>query len=269
MRFANFSTLNMASTFVPTILITNDDGVTAPGIRNLIEAVHDLGKIVVVAPDSPQSGTGHAVSITKPLRLDKVDIFEDLGAEAWQSSGTPVDCVKLARDVVLHYKPDLCLSGINHGSNASINVIYSGTMSAAMEAAIEGIPSAGFSLLDFNFNADFSVAKEVVRTIAQRMLSETMPDNFLLNVNVPNLTKSAYKGLKICRQADAVWAENFEQRQDPRGRDYYWMTGKFVNRDMGEDTDINALKNGFASVVPVRFDLTDERLLGWLEKKWQ
>jgi 5'-nucleotidase len=252
----------------PTILITNDDGVTAPGIRSLIEAVHDLGEIIVVAPDSPQSGMGHAITIGKTLRLDEVDMFHDLGVKAWQSSGTPVDCVKLAHDVILHRKPDICLSGINHGSNASINVIYSGTMSAAMEAAIEGIPSAGFSLQDFNFDADFSVAKEVARQVTQKMLAEHMPEHFLLNVNIPKISKQDFKGTKICRQADAKWAENFIKRKDPRGRDYFWMTGKFVNRDRGMDTDIEALDNGFASIVPVRIDFTDERLKEWLELKF-
>ena len=252
----------------PVILVTNDDGVTAPGIRNLIEAVKDLGKVVVVAPDSPQSGMGHAITIGKPLRLDAVTLFEDIGVEAYQCSGTPVDCVKLAHDVVLHRKPDICLSGINHGSNASINVIYSGTMSAAMEAAVEGIPSAGFSLCDFNFDADFSVAAEVARKIAQRMLTEAMPEHFLLNVNIPKVKAKDFKGIKICRQADAKWAENFDKRKDPRGRDYYWMTGKFVNRDRGEDTDIEALNSGYASIVPVRIDFTDSNVKKWLEKKY-
>lgn len=253
----------------PTILITNDDGVTAPGLRNLIESVKDLGRIVVVAPDSPQSGMGHAITIGKPLRLDAVSTFDDLGIEAYQCSGTPVDCVKLARDAVLKDKPDICLSGINHGSNASINVIYSGTMSAAMEAAIEGIPSAGFSLMDFNFDADFSVAQEVSRKVTQRMLAELMPQHFLLNVNIPKLSKSEFKGLKICRQADARWAEHFDKRVDPRGRPYYWMTGKFLNRDLGEDTDIHALKNGFASIVPIDIDFTDLSLKKWLEQKYE
>lgn len=252
----------------PVILITNDDGVTAPGIRNLIEAVKDFGKVVVVAPDSPQSGMGHAITIGKPLRLDAVDIFEDIGVEAYQCSGTPVDCVKLAHDVVLHRKPDICLSGINHGSNASINVIYSGTMSAAMEAAVEGIPSAGFSLCDFNFDADFSVAANVARTVAERMLAEAMPEHFLLNVNIPKVKAKDFKGIRICRQADAKWAENFDKRKDPRGRDYYWMTGKFVNRDKGEDTDIEALNSGYASIVPVRVDFTDSNVRKWLEKKY-
>ncbi len=252
----------------PVILITNDDGVTAPGIRNLIEAVKDFGKVVVVAPDSPQSGMGHAITIGKPLRLDAVDIFEDIGVEAYQCSGTPVDCVKLAHDVVLHRKPDICLSGINHGSNASINVIYSGTMSAAMEAAVEGIPSAGFSLCDFNFDADFSIASKVAREITERMLREEMPEHFLLNVNIPKVKAKDFKGIRICRQADAKWAENFDKRKDPRGRDYYWMTGKFVNRDRGEDTDIEALNSGYASIVPVRVDFTDNNVKKWLERKY-
>lgn len=252
----------------PVILITNDDGVTAPGIRNLIEAVKDLGKVVVVAPDSPQSGMGHAITIGKPLRLDAVDLFADIGVEAYQCSGTPVDCVKLAHDIVLHRKPDICLSGINHGSNASINVIYSGTMSAAMEAAVEGIPSAGFSLCDFNFDADFSVAADVARKVTLRMLNEEMPEHFLLNVNIPKVKAKDFKGIKICRQADAKWSENFDKRKDPRGRDYYWMTGKFVNRDKGEDTDIEALNSGYASIVPVRIDFTDNNVKKWLEKKY-
>jgi 5'-nucleotidase len=252
----------------PVILIVNDDGVTAPGIRSLIEAVHDLGEVIVVAPDSPQSGMGHAITIGKPLRLDEVNIFDDLEVKAWQSSGTPVDCVKLAHDVILHRKPDICLSGINHGSNASINVIYSGTMSAAMEAAVEGIPSAGFSLMDFNFDADFSLAKKVVREVTQRMLAERMPEHFLLNVNIPKVSETDFKGIKICRQADAKWTENFDKRKDPRGRDYYWMTGKFINRDRGEDTDIEALNEGYASIVPVRIDFTDDKLKSWMEKKF-
>lgn len=250
------------------ILVTNDDGITAPGIRNLILAVKDLGKVVVVAPDSPQSGMGHAITIGKPLRLDQVSVFDDIGIEAWQCSGTPVDCVKLAHDVVLHQKPDICVSGINHGSNASINVIYSGTMSAAMEAAIEGIPSAGFSLMDFNFDADFEVAREVAHEVVKRMLAEPMPDHFLLNVNIPKFSKTEFKGLKICRQANAKWAEHFDKRVDPRGRNYYWMTGKFINKDQGEDTDLEALKNGYASIVPVNVDFTDKNVKKWMERKY-
>lgn len=253
----------------PTILITNDDGITAPGIRNLIDSVKDLGKVFVVAPDAPQSGMGHAITIGKPLRLDPVNVFEDLGVAAWQCSGTPVDCVKLANDIILHgRKADICLSGINHGSNASINVIYSGTMSAAMEAAVEGIPSAGFSLQDFTFNADFAVSKIVARAVTKRILTRSVPEHLLLNVNIPKLQPEDFKGIKICRQADAKWAENFEHRKDPRGRDYYWMTGKFMSRDQGEDTDIAALNAGYASIVPVSIDLTDEGTRNWLLQKY-
>lgn len=251
----------------PVILVTNDDGITAPGIRNLIEAVKPLGDVIVVAPDSPQSGTGHAITIGQPLRLYKTDIYGDIAA--WQCSGTPVDCVKLARDKILHRKPDLCVSGINHGSNCSINIIYSGTMSAAMEAAIEGIPSAGFSLLDFSYDADFTVARHVAHAIAKKMLEEKLPEHTLLNVNIPIATMDTFKGLKLCRQAYAKWQEEFDHRIDPRGKDYYWMTGKFVNLDEGDETDVEALENGYASVVPVKFDLTDMAMKIMLESKWK
>lgn len=253
----------------PTILIVNDDGITAPGIQNLIEAVLDLGDVIVVAPDSPQSGMGHAVTIGNTLRLERVTIFEDLGVEAYHCSGTPVDCVKMAQDILLHRKPTICLSGINHGSNASINVIYSGTMSAAMEAAIDGIPAAGFSLMDFKWEADFTVAKKVARTIAQQMLATRLPENFLINVNIPKVSEEDFKGIKVCRQAIAQWKENFEKRVDPRGKDYYWMTGKFVNEDMGEDSDLENLRQGYASVVPVKFDLTDEVVGSWIKRNWE
>ena len=251
----------------PIILVTNDDGITAPGIRNLVEAVKDLGQVIVVAPDSPQSGMGHAITIGQPLRLHKVEAIE--GVECWQTSGTPVDCVKLARDKVLHRKPDICVSGINHGANHSINIIYSGTMSAAMEAAIEGIPSVGFSLLDYNFDADFTVARKVAHTVTQRMLQQRMPDHTLLNINIPKVGAHEFKGLKLCRQAYAKWAEEFDARIDPRGEEYYWMVGRFVNLDEGEGTDVEALKDGYASVVPVKFDLTDYQLKQQLNTDWQ
>lgn len=253
-------------TEAPIILITNDDGITAPGIRSLIDAMRGLGTIVVVAPDSPQSGMGHAITIGKPLRLNKVDIFE--GIDAYQCSGTPVDCVKLATNQILHRKPDICVSGINHGANSSINVIYSGTMSAAMEAAIEGVPSVGFSLCDYSFDADFSVAKKVARAVATQMLTHRMAPRTLLNVNIPKVGIKDFKGLKYCRQADAKWGESFEHRVDPYGKDYYWMVGNFLCDDHAEDTDIYALNNNYASVVPVQFDLTDLYTKGMLEKTW-
>ncbi|MCF8450946.1 MAG: 5'/3'-nucleotidase SurE [Taibaiella sp.] len=251
---------------IPVILVTNDDGITAPGIRALVEAVRGLGRVVVVAPDSPQSGMGHAITIGAPLRLDKVNVFD--GIESWQCSGTPADCVKLARDKILHEKPDICVSGINHGANHSINVIYSGTMSAAMEAAIEGIPSIGFSSLDYKFDADFSIAAQVATDLTKRMLSTPLPEHILLNVNIPVVTADTYKGMKICRQAYAKWDEQFDHRKDPRGRDYYWMVGKFVNRDTGTGTDVEALKDGYASVVPVTIDFTDRKTKEWLEREW-
>ncbi len=233
----------------PVILVTNDDGITAPGIRALVEVMQTIGEVIVVAPDSPQSATGHSITISKPLRLDKVSIHgESLG---YQCSGTPVDCVKIAINKILHRKPDLCVSGINHGSNASINVIYSGTMSAAMEGAIEGIPSIGFSLQDFRMEADFEPAKKYVKEIA-------------LNVNIPNLPASKIKGIKICRQAMAKWREEFDERLDPNGRKYYWLTGKFINNDLGEDTDEWALANGFVSIVPTQFDLTAHHAIAYL-----
>jgi 5'-nucleotidase len=256
----------MANNTKPVILITNDDGITAPGIRALVEAARELGEIIVVAPDKPQSGMGHAITIGEPLRLHKSTVFE--GINAWECSGTPADCVKLARDKILHRKPDLCLSGINHGANHSINIIYSGTMSAAMEAAIEGIPSAGFSLLDFKYDADFSLAKEVAHTIAKQMLASPMPEHTLLNVNIPKLKKADFRGVKICSQAYAKWKEEFDHRTDPRGKDYYWMTGKFLNMDNHPDADVNALEQGYASVVPVKIDFTDFEMKANLEKQW-
>src|SRR6266496_6507499 len=247
----------------PVILVTNDDGITAPGLLNLVEAVKDFGKIVVVAPDKPQSGMGHAITIGTPLRLHKVNAFEN--AEAWQCSGTPVDCVKLAVDKILHRKPDLCLSGINHGANHSINVIYSGTMSAAVEAAIESIPSVGFSLLDYSIEADFTAARKYARMIVEKMLKMNMDKHLCLNVNIPPVDENLLKGLKVCRQAYAKYEEEFDERNDPRGKKYYWLTGDFVNFDKGKDTDVWALENNYISVVPVQFDLTDYKLKEKLE----
>ena len=252
----------------PVILITNDDGISAPGIRNLVDAVRGLGKIVVVAPDKPQSGMGHAITIGNPLRLHAMHhLFE--GVEAWQCSGTPVDCVKLAVDKVLRRKPDLCLSGINHGSNHSINVIYSGTMSAAVEAAIESIPSIGFSLLDYSVEADFTASRKYVRIIVEEVLRQPMDKHLILNVNFPAVPDSLIKGIKVCRQAYAKYEEDFLERKDPTGKKYYWLTGKFVNFDKGRDTDVWALEHNYVSVVPVQFDMTNYVLKGKLEKTWK
>jgi len=224
--------------------------------------------LVVVAPDKPQSGMGHAITIGVPLRLNKVeDMFE--GVETWQTSGTPVDCVKLAVAKILHRKPDICLSGINHGANHSINVIYSGTMSAAMEASIESIPSIGFSSLDYRFEADFSGAKFYVHKIVESILKTKMDRHLLLNVNIPAVPLEELKGVKICKQAYAKYEEDFDERLDPHGKKYYWLTGVFVNFDKGDDTDVWALQNNYVSVVPVQFDLTNYALKKTLEKNWK
>jgi len=238
-----------------TILVTNDDGITAPGIRALVEAVKDFGRVIVVAPDSPQSGQGHALTLDDPLRLRKVHIFD--GIEAYECSGTPVDCVKIAKDIILDNRAaDICVSGVNHGSNASINIIYSGTVSAAMEASLEGINSIGFSLLDFAQDANFEPAKKYIRQLVRYVLNNGLHKTNLLNVNIPNLPEEEIKGIKICRQANGKWVEEFARETDPRGRPYYWLTGKFINPDIGTDTDIWALENGYVSVVPSQHDLT-------------
>ncbi len=251
----------------PVILVTNDDGITAPGIKNLVEAVRDLGEVIVVAPDKPQSGMGHAITIGLPLRLTRVHLFDDI--EAYQCSGTPVDCVKLAVDKILKGPPDICLSGINHGANHSINVIYSGTMSAAMEASIENIPSVGFSLLDFSVEADFSAARKYVNRIVDSLLKRKNNGNhLLLNVNIPAVPMELINGIKVCRQAYAKYDEDFDERQDPNGRKYYWLTGEFKNFDEGEDTDVWALDHNYISVVPVQFDLTNYKLKKELENNW-
>ena len=239
----------------PLILVTNDDGATAPGIRALVEIAKELGEVVVVAPDSPQSGQGHAITLRDILRVDPITIYS--GIEAYACSGTPVDCVKLATKVVLKgRKPDLCVSGINHGSNASLNILYSGTMSAAMEASMEGINAIGFSLLDYSEKANFEPSKRFVRQIMEHVLEHGLENTRLLNVNIPRLPAKEIKGIRICRQAEATWNEEFVEAKDPLGRSYYWLTGQFKNLDTGEDTDIWALNNGYVSVVPSRHDLT-------------
>ena len=252
----------------PVILVTNDDSISAPGIKALVEAVKDLGKIIVVAPDKPQSGMGHAITLGQHLRLQKAHIVD--GVEAYTCSGTPVDCVKLAVDKVLHHKPTICLSGINHGANHSINVIYSGTMSAALEASIESIPSIGFSLLDLSIDADFTAAKHYARIIVKQLLADKKIDKHLcLNVNIPKVATSLIKGIKICKQSYAKYDEKFIERTDPHGKKYYWLTGEFVNFDKSKDTDVWALKNNYVSLVPVQFDLTNHVIKEKLSKKWK
>ena len=237
----------------PLILVTNDDGITAPGLRFLIGLMNEIGEVVVVAPDAPQSGMGHAVTINEILYCDQIKVDEGPQIE-FKSSGTPADCVKFAVSMVLDRKPDLCVSGVNHGSNSSINVIYSGTMSAAVEAGVEGIPAIGFSLLDDSWNANFEPLKAAIKKIVRNVLKNRLPDGVVLNVNFPKA--DSFKGIKICRQARANWVEEFDKRENPQGGSYYWLTGVFTDMDHGEDTDEWALRNNFISVVPVQFDLT-------------
>tara|TARA_Y100000996_G_scaffold99450_1_gene71698 strand:+ start:311 stop:1081 length:771 start_codon:yes stop_codon:yes gene_type:complete len=240
----------------PLILVTNDDGITAPGIRTLINIMNKIGKVIVVAPDSPQSAMGHAITINSPLHCEKIKGTSGPQIE-YSCSGTPADCVKLAVNELLDRKPDICVSGINHGSNSSINVIYSGTMSAAIEAGIQGIPAIGFSLLDFTWNADFKPLKKFILQITNETLKNGIPKDIVLNVNFPKLNEEKIKGIKICRQARANWNEEFDKRTNPMGREYYWLTGTFIIQDEGEDTDEWALSNGYISVVPTKFDLTE------------
>ena len=244
----------------PLILVTNDDGITAPGIRKLIQVMKQLGDVVVVAPDSPQSGKGHAITLDTTLYVRKFKT-NDASDREYECSGTPADCVKLGIKEVLKQKPDLCVSGINHGSNASINVIYSGTMSAAIEAGIEGVPSIGFSLLDYDWDANFEGLEEFVKKIATNVLENGLPDGVVLNVNFPKISENPYKGIKICRQARANWNEKFDKRVNPMGKEYYWLTGVFENLDGGEDTDEFALENNYISVVPILFDLTAHQFI--------
>ncbi len=238
----------------PHILVCNDDGITARGIKALVSVAREFGDVTVVAPDSAQSGMGHAITIGEPLRLVEEEV--EHGFMGWACSGTPADCVKLATGVLMPKKPDLLISGINHGANYSISVVYSGTMSAAMEGAIEGIPSIGFSLCDFSHDADFTASKEVARVIIRKALATPFPVGTLLNVNIPKLPFDDIKGIRITRQSIGRWIEQFDERLDPYGRKYYWLTGKFEHNDEGHDTDIWALDNGFVSVCPVQFDLT-------------
>ena len=248
----------------PLILVTNDDGITAPGLRTLIHVMNEIGEVVVVAPDSPQSGMGHAITISDTLYCKKEKI-DDGPQQEYSISGTPADCVKFAVREILNKKPDLCVSGINHGANSSINVIYSGTMSAAVEAGLEGIKSIGFSLLDYSWDADFTSCKEYIRKISLNLLKEKK-ENLILNVNFPSNTKK-FKGVKVCRQAKGYWEDTYDKRISPLGKEYYWLTGNFVNQEDSKETDEWALSQGYVSVVPISFDMTSHKDIDKL-KNW-
>lgn len=253
----------------PLILVSNDDGITSKGIRTLVNVMKQLGDVLVVAPDSPQSGMGHAITVGETLRLTESFIFE--GVRAYECSGTPADCVKMARHFVLRdqVQPDVVVSGVNHGSNTSISVLYSGTMSAAIEGAIEGTPAIGFSLCDFSHDAEFGHTEEYIYKITRQVLEKGLQKGVALNVNFPPKRNEPLKGIRICRQANAKWVEEFLERLDPNGRKYYWMTGNFVNFDKGEDNDEWAIANNYVSVVPCQFDLTAYAALPLLNEDWE
>ncbi len=249
----------------PLILVTNDDGIFSPGIKKLSSIARDFGEVVVLAPDKPQSGMGHAITINSTLRLEKTN-YHHVSIEL-ACNGTPVDCVKMAVNNILKKRPDLVLSGINHGSNSSINVIYSGTMSAAIEGALEGSPSIGFSLCDYALEADFDASENYVRELISYALSNKMPKGICYNVNIPKRRKEDIRGIRFVRQAKANWVERFEERKDPYGRSYYWLSGEFINFEPeANDTDEWALAEGYISVVPTQVDLTAHKHLEDLKK---
>lgn len=248
------------------ILITNDDGYSSKGIKALINAVKNLGKILIVAPDSPQSGMGHAISVNKPIRCYKTNFFDSV--EAYCCTGTPVDCIKMGLYLLKDKKPDLILSGINHGSNVSTNILYSGTMSAAVEGALSGIPSVGYSLTDYSDDADFQYSEKIVQTISKKVIKEGLKKGTCLNVNIPNIKENQIKGIKVCRQGRAFWDDTFDHRKDPLGKDYYWLTGSFSSKEQAIDTDINYLENNYVTIVPTQFDMTCHDSVDEL-KKWK
>ncbi len=253
----------------PLILVTNDDGIDAKGLRSLITVAMEFGNVVAISSQVPMSGMSHSITIKVPLRVSLVE--EAPGLKKYLTNGTPVDGVKLAFNTLLEKKPDLLLSGINHGSNSSSSILYSGTMGAAMEGAINHIPSVGFSLLSYDPEADFSTSEHVARNLIGQVLQKGLPEGICLNVNVPNVTERELKGIRICSQANGYWKEEFQKREDPIGREYYWLTGFFHNREPeggGLGTDEWALEQHFASVVPVNTDLTAHSVLEAM-KSWE
>jgi 5'-nucleotidase len=212
-----------------------------------------------VAPDRPQSGTAHAVTIAHPLRLDLISREQDY--EEYCCNGTPADCVKLAFKIAMRRRPDFLFSGINHGTNASINIVYSGTMAAVLEGALAGVPSVGFSLNNYSHDADFVPSGPFVRSVAENVMNNGLPPGVCLNVNIPAIPADKIAGIRLCRQAGGSWQEDFDEREDPHGRKYYWMKGVYVKVGNGEDTDQWALENNYVAVVPVHFDMTADHAM--------
>jgi 5'-nucleotidase len=240
----------------PLILLSNDDSVKASGLAALIEMLSPFGDLFVVAPDVPRSGASHALTVTTPITIEKIRESENL--TVYSCSGTPTDCVKVAMSCLIPRRPDLMVSGINHGSNSSVSVIYSGTMGAAIEAAMLGIPAIGFSLCDHSPDADFSTAIRYGKTIVGEAMTGGIPKGITLNINIPALPFDEIKGIKACRQNKGMWNEDFIMKPHPvTGEKLYWLTGYYHNEEAGaEGTDETALSNGYISIVPTHFDLT-------------
>lgn len=247
----------------PLILITNDDGIEARGIHFLAKAVSHLGEIVVVAPDSPRSGQSCAITVTNPLRLFKAK--EEGNIKYYKTTGTPVDCIKLAINEVLERRPNLILSGINHGSNSGVSTMYSGTMGAAYEGAIIGVPSVGFSLCDHSPDADFAPCLDVIQKLCKSVLENGLPASVCLNVNVP--VGVEIKGVRVCKQAMGYWTEEYDRREDSHNRVFYWLTGHFVNTSpKGSATDEELLSQGYITIVPTSCDRTAMSAIPFVEK---
>jgi len=250
----------------PFILISNDDGVHAKGLAELTKAALQFARVMVVAPEKGESGMSHAITMTTPLRVKKIKEAEDL--VIYTVNGTPADCIKLSLNRLVDRKPDLILSGVNHGTNSSISVIYSGTLGAAREGCLNGIPSVGLSFLSHDHKTDFSCVNHFLPRIIKAALDNAIAEQTLLNVNFPNIPIEEVKGIKICKQTKGAWKEIYDQRQDPHGGTYYWLTGTFENlEEESEETDEWALANGYISMVPVQIDSTSypelERLKKW------
>ncbi|MCX6153940.1 MAG: 5'/3'-nucleotidase SurE [Candidatus Kapabacteria bacterium] len=247
----------------PYILVTNDDGIDSPGICALAAAMKLLGEVVVIAPDRQQSAVGHSLTVAEPLRIAKVR--HNGSFFGYSVNGTPSDCVKIGLSTILDKKPDLLVSGINHGQNTSINVLYSGTVSAATEGALVGINSLAISLDSHSHNVDCSVAALITQEIVKKLTINQLPKGTLLNINIPNLPQNQIKGIKIASISKNIWADSYEKRSDPFGREYYWFCGDFSNDDNSEGSDFVALQRGWVTVSPIKYEFTDYGLLDKLK----
>jgi 5'-nucleotidase len=246
------------------ILLTNDDGLYAAGLKALLEVMEEFGKVVLISTTESMSGMSQALTVKTPLRVKLLE--ENEKHRIYACNGTPTDSVKIAINQLLERSPDWVVSGINHGANASVSVLYSGTMAAAIEGCLYGISSVGFSLNNFSPTADFSACKKYIRIVMKRLATEPLPYGICLNVNVPAAKKNEIKGIKICRQAKGNWKEEFEKRKDPMGKTYYWLTGVFLNHEPEAiDTDEWAISNNYVSLVPVTVDMTAHSYIGKLK----